>query len=928
MFHNLYVRNGNDKAMTDTQQFQQQIQSVFQQRLGRHRDAVPADECIRIDLHCHDGNSDVTDELFGRILRFPETWLQTDDLVACLAKNQCNAVTITNHNNARSCWDLLERGQDVLPGGEFTCYFKTFNTHLHVLAYGFTPAQEETLNGLRNDLFAFLTYAADQEIPTLLPHPLYVHARNGRPDPAMFEQLVLLFDRFEVLNGQRDVWQNLLIWEWLDSLTEEQIDIWQKKHGIRAGDFCRSVYKKQVTGGSDDHMGLFAGTCGTCLHVPDLENKRKQKSLSYLALEALRSGPLHPYGSVTMHEKLNIAFMDYLSQIALHMKEPGLVRMFLHKGSLRDKLICLGVSNAMQELRRHRFTLFFFKSFHEALHGRRPGLMSRFRVTPDFRPLIRKIDEIARAKNRSQERFFDLLKTGSPQMFSCLNQIIAKRIKTQTGHLQGLDITRAVDLADLIRRFEIPSHFRALFEKDADPSLDHGSTINVSEFFDTLSFPVLAWAVIAGASLLSTRVLMGQRKFVNGFAKTLGRHVHPRRALWLTDTLCDNNGVSASLSRKLAYIQERDLPVDFLICHDGVAEQSHLKVVPPVGRFAFPSYPDQVFHVPDLLAVQHLFLQGGYDRIICSTELVMGLAALFLKQSMAVPVYFFMHTDWMEFFKYTTELSPQVMDRIRRTLRALYHQFDGIFVLNREHQEWLTGPAIAYDAARVYKTAHWVDDIYYPRPGDRQTFFQGQISDTDIVLLYAGRLSEEKGVFDLPDILAQLNETARKVKLVIAGTGPAQERLQRQLPEAVFLGWVDKNQMPDLYSRVDLLVLPSRFDTFGNVILEAMSCGAAVAAYAEKGPLDIIQTPENGILAEDITGMAAGIDRFVTDPVFRQRLKNNSLARAKTFSPHAIFERFLVNVGLADVSAAPYVDKNIHPADNNKSSAVKKSQAA
>jgi glycosyltransferase involved in cell wall biosynthesis len=914
--------------MTDTQLFQESIQSAFLQRLSRHQGAVPENECIRIDLHCHDCNSDVTDELFGRILRFPETWLQTDDLVACLMENRCNAVTITNHNNARSCWDLLEKGQDVLPGAEFTCFFKKFNTHLHVLAYGFTPAQEETLNGLRNDIFAFLAYAADQDIPTLLPHPLYVNARNGRPDPVMFEHLALMFDRFEGLNGQRDVWQNLLVWEWLDSLTQARIDLWQKKHGIRAGDFCKSAYKKQVTGGSDDHMGLFAGTCGTCLHVPDLENKRKHSPLSHLALEVLRSGPLHPYGRVTIHEKLNIAFMDYLSQIALHMKEPGLVRMFLHKGSLQDKLICLGVSNAMQELRRHRFTLFFFKSFHEALHGRRPGLLSRFRVTPDFRPLIRKIDEIARAKNRSREDYFDLLKTGSTQMFSCLNQIIARRIKTQTGHLKGLDITRAVDTADLIRRFEIPSHFRALFERDSAPSMDQGSRINVSDFFDTLSFPVLAWAVIAGASLLSTRVLMGQREFVNGFAKTLGRHVHPRRALWLTDTLCDNNGVSASLSRKLAFIQAGDLPVDFLICHDRVPEQAHLRVVPPVGRFAFPSYPDQMFHVPDLLAVQQLFIDGGYDRIICSTELVMGLAALFLKQSMAVPVYFFMHTDWMEFFKYTTELSPPVLDRIRRTLRAFYHQFDGIFVLNREHHDWLTGPAIAYDAARVYKTAHWVDEAYYPRPGDRQTFFNKKIADTDVVLLYAGRLSEEKGVFDLPLILEQLGEAARNVKIVIAGTGPAEENLKNRLPEAVFLGWVDKSRMPELYSRADLLVLPSRFDTFGNVILEAMSCGAAVAAYAEKGPLDIIQTSENGILADDIPGMAAGIDKFVKDPAFRRYLKKNSMARAKAFSPEAIFHRFLSCVGLADPADVRCFDKNFQPGDNKGFRPVNKSQAA
>jgi glycosyltransferase involved in cell wall biosynthesis len=363
--------------------------------------------------------------------------------------------------------------------------------------------------------------------------------------------------------------------------------------------------------------------------------------------------------------------------------------------------------------------------------------------------------------------------------------------------------------------------------------------------------------------------------------------------------------VSASLSRKLSFIQERDLPIDFLVCHDRIQEAPHLKVVPPVGSFSVPGYPDHVFHVPDLLAVQTLFIQGGYDRIICSTELLMGLAALFLKQSMAVPVYFFMHTDWLTFFRHTMDLPSPVMDRIRRMLRALYHQFDGIFVLNRDHRDWLTGPAIAYDGSRVYNTAHWVDEMFRPLPGDRRAVFGERISESDIVLLYAGRLSEEKGVFDLPGIMASLDRSGVNIRLVIAGTGPAQDRLKALLPEALFLGWVERSDMPALYSRTDLLVLPSRFDTFGNVILEAMSCGAAVAAYAEKGPLEIIQTRENGILAEDPAGLANSIVRFARDETFRHALKKNSLIRANAFSREVIFEAFLTDLGLTDHLSAP-----------------------
>jgi glycosyltransferase involved in cell wall biosynthesis len=73
-----------------------------------------------------------------------------------------------------------------------------------------------------------------------------------------------------------------------------------------------------------------------------------------------------------------------------------------------------------------------------------------------------------------------------------------------------------------------------------------------------------------------------------------------------------------------------------------------------------------------------------------------------------------------------------------------------------------------------------------------------------------------------------------------------------------------------------------------------------VATYAEKGPLEIIQTRENGILAEDPAGLADGIARFVRDETFRHTLKRNSLRRARAFSRDTIFKAFLNDLRLND----------------------------
>src|SRR5262249_32190556 len=142
----------------------------------------------------------------------------------------------------------------------------------------------------------------------------------------------------------------------------------------------------------------------------------------------------------------------------------------------------------------------------------------------------------------------------------------------------------------LIRKFEIPLQFTSLMFGES-PQRDRNITgVNVAELLDKLSFPGLVSLVLAGSQVASARVLYSNRKSLNEFAKHIGRNEHPSRALYLTDTLRDKNGVSNSLSGKLKEIQRRDYPVDFLIAHDGVEPEPHLHVVKPLTQFSIPNF--------------------------------------------------------------------------------------------------------------------------------------------------------------------------------------------------------------------------------------------------------------------------------------------------------------------------------------------------
>lgn len=113
------------------------------------------------------------------------------------------------------------------------------------------------------------------------------------------------------------------------------------------------------------------------------------------------------------------------------------------------------------------------------------------------------------------------------------------------------------------------------------------------------------------------------------------------------------------------------------------------------------------------------------------------------------------------------------------------------------------------------------------------------------VFLYVGRVSVEKNLqaflgADLPGSKA------------VYGVGPLRERLEREHPRVHWGGIVARDQLARLYSAADVFVFPSRNETFGLVLLEAMACGTPVAAYPEAGPLDVVGDSAAGALDADL----------------------------------------------------------------------------
>ncbi|MFZ4399174.1 MAG: glycosyltransferase [Bacteroidales bacterium] len=880
--------------------FQKELINELDNFLTKEFLKYPIDDTLRIDLHCHDYNSDVPDELLGRILNLPETWLKSEALLKILKQNYCSAFTITNHNNARSCYEMQDKGHDILTAAEFSCTVPDFNIGIHVLTYGFNPVQEKMLNKLRNNVYAFQDFALENDIPTIWAHPLYHYNSSGIPNLAFFNKMALVFERFEVLNGQRDTWQNMLVKVWLESLNIEKIDELSKEAGIAANRFCKDPYKKSMSGGSDSHMGFFSGQTGTLLHVPQLNEKLRLNKPSELALQAIKEGNMAPYGSHHNSEKLTVAFLDYVFQIALNRNDPGLLRILLHKGTSQDKLIALMVSNGFAELRRHKVTMNFIELFHNCFQGKAPSITKKILVPKVYKPIFKEALSIADTTKNDPENIVEIYKRSVFSISDKLNSILFKRLVKKLDKFQLQGKFKEFDINMLIDKFELPSEFRSYIDKESKYfNKDKNSRMsnpNLSDFMDGLSFPFLASALILAANYTSSRVLYNVRPLLHTFSEKIGKLEHPKRMLWLTDTFDDNNGVSMVLQSMLQEIKQRNLPIDILVCSNKLKSEKHLIVIKPLAEFTLPMYKDQAIRVPNYLEIHKLFHDNEYDRIICSTEGLMGLAAIYLKNAYSVKASFYIHTDWITFAKKVLNIDRNNLNRFTRLLRMYYNAFDNLFVLNTDQQKWLTSPKMGFESSRVFMTAHWVDDTFIPKKSAKKKLFN--IENQEAVLLFAGRLSKEKGVMELAEIYQKTKSEIHDLKMVIVGNGPAENELKKALPEAIFLGWIDHEKLPNIYSSADLLILPSKFDTFSCVVLEALSCGLPVIAYNIKGPKDIIEDNKNGFLVSNTDDMSKNIIYYFNDISIQKSFKKSALDRSKNYNKTSILDKFLKDVEL------------------------------
>lgn len=210
----------------------------------------------KADLHAHSKYSGRPSDWFLKRIGTNESYTEPEALYAMAKEQGMDYVTISDHNKIEGAQRLAETRNDVIIGCEFSTYFPEDGCKMHLLTYGISEKQFNDIQTLRKDIYETREYIKENNIAYSLAHAATFNV-NGKLTLSHLERCLLLFDVFEGINGARNSMGNELWIRVLQNLTPDHIDDLYRRYRIEPMSF--DPWVKGITGGSDDHAGLYIG---------------------------------------------------------------------------------------------------------------------------------------------------------------------------------------------------------------------------------------------------------------------------------------------------------------------------------------------------------------------------------------------------------------------------------------------------------------------------------------------------------------------------------------------------------------------------------------------------------------------------------------------------------------------------------------------
>jgi glycosyltransferase involved in cell wall biosynthesis len=323
-----------------------------------------------------------------------------------------------------------------------------------------------------------------------------------------------------------------------------------------------------------------------------------------------------------------------------------------------------------------------------------------------------------------------------------------------------------------------------------------------------------------------------------------------------------------------------------------------------VRGLPLPGYKGVHVGLPARGLLQGCWMQHRPDVVYVATEGPLGWSAVRTAQRLGIPVLSGFHTNFHSYAKHYRLgwLQPLIF----RYLCRFHNRTQGTLVASIDLRDRLR--AVGLHNVRVL--GRGVDtQLFTPKRRCTALRRTWDVSESDLVVLYVGRLALEKNLELAVAAYRAMQRCSAAVQFIVVGDGPLRAPLQKAHPDLIFCGMQTGEQLARHYASADVFLFPSETETFGNVTLEAMASGLVVVAYNYAAAHMHMTHGETGVLVpygEPQAFVDAAV-QLARAPQSLDTIRQHARAYAASLDWQSVVERFvaLLTGALGDSHPAP-----------------------
>jgi glycosyltransferase involved in cell wall biosynthesis len=738
---------------------------------------------LRVDLQLHSRFSDRPTEWILRRLGMPQSYSEPEALYRKLDAAGMTFKTITDHNRLEG-GKAIAHYPDVFLSEEVTTYFPD-GCKIHLLVWNLNESQHEEIQRLRPSIYELAAYLREQGLSHGVAHPLA--SVNKILTVEHFERLVLLFRYFEGCNGNREPLAQEVADLCLQALTPEKIIELANRHNLEPTH--AHADQKIFFASSDDHSGLHPGRTYTEIEkgatVADFFRGLKEGA-------AMLRGPMGD--PLTFSSSLYTTLFSFARDKIKRSAPIGANLL----GKMAERFLAGKNPTAFS----------FAERFGHITESIRTGQALDF-VKPGETTLAREISAFL----------------SDPKLKQALDRIIAEEPNAQR------------------RSFRMASHagneltYRLV--KQFQQRVSRGNLID--------AFQAITGLLPIGFSLTPFLIAFGQQApdrpllthVARRFTGTVPQPLRNEKRAWFTDTLEDVNGVARTIRAMVQAAHHAGVEITVVTSRSNLSiKDIPIKNFPPVGEFEIPEYELQKLSFPPFLDMLDYIQRERFTEIIISTPGPIGLCALGCAKLLGLRTSGIYHTDFPQYARFLSD-DAFMETMVWNYMQWFYGQTDLVYVNSEFYRRCWIDRGIVPDKLHIFPRGL---DTELFNPALRDPGFWIKRGAKGPVLLYVGRVSKEKDLHLLAEIVAPLRKKVGPFTLAIVGEGPYRAELEKLLPGAIFTGILNGRELGVAYASADLFVFPSTTDTYGNVVVEAMAAGLPVAVSDIGGPRELVKS--------------------------------------------------------------------------------------